>query len=37
MTVELHLEPRSFMYPIEIIRVYKKADNNPALIQKGDK
>jgi hypothetical protein len=37
MTVELHLEPRSFMYPIEIIRVYKNAENNPALIQKGDK
>jgi len=37
LTVELHLEPRSFMYPIEIIRVYKKAENNPAVIQKGDK
>jgi len=37
LTVELHLEPRSFMSPIEIIRVYKKADNNPVLIQKGDK
>ncbi len=37
LTVELHLEPRSFMYPIEIIRVYNKAGNNPALIQKGDK
>lgn len=37
LTVELHLEPRSFMYPIEIIRVYKKAENNPAVIKKGDK
>jgi len=37
LTVELHLEPRSFMYPIEIIRVYKKAENIPAVIQKGDK
>jgi len=26
VTVELHLEPRSFRYPIEIIRVYKKAE-----------
>ncbi len=37
LTVELHLEPRSFMYPIEIIRVYKKAGNNPALNQKGER
>ena len=37
MTVELHLEPRSFMYPIEIIRVYKKTENNPAVIQNGDR
>ena len=37
LTVELHLEPRSFMYPINIIRVYKKAANNPAVIKKGDK
>jgi len=37
LTVELHLEPLSFRYPIEIIRVYKKAENNPAVIQKEDK
>ncbi len=26
LTVELRLEPRSFMYPIEIIRIYNKAE-----------